>query len=283
MKKNWILAILSVMMPGVLAAVELPRTVTLESGTLKVRLDSRKFCFMNRIEWKGELICVDNPGSHYGTVFNIAGARGFVGSGHTETGYKEEVQSLKILIDGKPVDYLKENTFRGQKIRLNKISKMRDFLVSYELTLANDQIHERVEVTSSADVKLNKMYHFMHPWSTAFTDLYYRRANGAEVFFEFKTDNKFPLREDAPVAAWYNRKDGRGVVTLVFPGEGQKRRIRYVWDTKRYRKDYIVDFVNSTFPKGHKAVYSVKTAFFQQPDSSRWVNDARTLAGQLKE
>ena len=231
MKKNWALILMFFWMLGSHAAVELPQSVTLESGTLKVRLDSRKYCFMNRIEWKNRLVCIDHPGAHYGTVFNIAGTQGFVGSGHTETGYKEEVQSLKILIDGKSVDYLKENTFKGRDIRVNKISKVRDFLVTYELTLANDQIYERVEVTSSADVKLNMMYHFMHPWSTAFTDLYYRRANGTEKTFEFKTDNNFPLYEDAPVAAWYNRNTGEGVVTLVFPGKGQKQRVRYIWDS----------------------------------------------------
>lgn len=270
------------MAAGIQAAAILPQSVTLESGNLKVRLDSRKFCFMNRIEWNNKIFCVDNSGSHYGTVFNIVGAKGFVGSGHIETGHKEQVESLTIMVDGKPVDYLKADAFKGEKIQVVKISQMRDFLVKYELTLADNQIAERSEITSNSDVELNKMYHFMHPWSTAFTDLFYRKANGGEETFEFRTDDKFPLREDAPTVAWYNRKTGDGVVTVVFPGEGQKNRIRLVWDTKRYRKDYIVDFRNSTFPKGHKAVYAVKTAFFSQPDAEKWIADAKAIAIQLE-
>lgn len=103
-----------------------------------------------------------------------------------------------------------------------------------------------------ADATVDRMHHFMHPWSAAFTDLFYRGADGVEAAFEFRTDDGFPLQGDAPVVALHDREGGNGVVML--PGEGQGKCIRLVWDRKCYRMDYVADFRNSFFPEGAQAL-----------------------------
>lgn len=272
--------------PGLFAAesLPLPASVTLESGTIRLRLDGSKFGNLSRISRQGRQLGVDRPESQYGTVVKLRGEKGFVGSGHRETGHTEQVESCRLTVDGREVDFLQATEVKGEVIEFTKVSRLRNFKLIYTLRLAGDIIDERAEISSETAVRLERMYHFMHPWRTAFTDLHVDGGDGESAAFRFRSDNRFPIRAWHPVAAFYNRDNGDGVVTVYTPGEGASARPeRFVWDRKNYRKDYFVDYTDALFPAGHRAAYRAVTGFFTQPDPAVWIETARRLAAELKE
>lgn len=262
-----------------LYAVDLPPSVTVKTGKITIRLDAAKRCFMNRIEYDGRLFGLDTRGAHYGSVLFVKGESGMAGSGHTEAGYGEEVVMLTMMIDGKTVEWAKENNLAGKYFYLHKISKVGHFSIDYVLQIANDVIDERSTITSDADVQLNCLYNFMHPWSLRFTEYYAVMADGKIRQAAFQTNGKFPVYHNAPsLIAIYDPETGDGVVSTVQPGSGQNQLKRYLWDTRYYRKGYFVDFTDKTFPAGHVAVYQARTTFFNEPEKARWVQSARQAA-----
>ena len=98
MKKTLFFLLTLAMISG---SAEPPQSITLESGSVRIRLDAKKRWNVNRIEWKNQQLGVDTPGAHYGIVYKPAGARYPIGTGHDESGFGEEVISLKIFADGK--------------------------------------------------------------------------------------------------------------------------------------------------------------------------------------
>ena len=102
----------------------IPQSITLKSGEVSVRLDGKKRWNMNRIEYQGELLCVDYPHAHYGMVCRPDKWKNGVGSGHDETGFAEQLVSLKIFADGKEVLPQKDITVQGKNIRVEKVSKI---------------------------------------------------------------------------------------------------------------------------------------------------------------
>ena len=51
---------------GLLAAAELPKSVAMACGGIRIRPDARKRWNIDRIEWKDRLVCIDTPGAHCG-------------------------------------------------------------------------------------------------------------------------------------------------------------------------------------------------------------------------
>ena len=277
MKK--IFSVLTTALALMLSAVELPQSVTVKAGNVTIRLDAAKRCFMNRIEYKGRLFGLDNRGAHYGSVFSVKGESGMAGSGHTEAGYGEEVHFLTMMLDGRTIDCSQEINLTGKYFYLHKVSKIGHFTLDYVLQIANDVIDERSTITSDADVQLNCLYNFMHPWHLRFTEYYAVMHDGKIRQAAFKTDGKFPIYSPAPsLIALYDPATGDGVVTTIQPGSGQRSPYRYLWDTRYYRKGYFVDFSGKTFPAGHVAVYQARTTFFNEADKAKWVEAAKTAA-----
>ena len=63
--------------------------------------------------------------------------------------------------------------------------------------------------------------------------------------------------------AMYDPGSGDALLTKVELVEGASAAPkRYIWDRRVYRKDYVVDYLKTVFPAGHKAVYRASTVFF---------------------
>ena len=259
-----------------------PESVMLESGNVRVRLDGRKRWNMNRIEYQGQLLCVDNSHSHYGMTCRPHNFKFGVGSGHDESGFVEEALSVKIYTDGKEVIPQKNVAVKGSKIKVVKNSKILDIDVIYTIVIENDIITEFIDAVASKDMKLHHLYFFMHPWSPRFSDLHIMFDNGTTADVSFKSDNKFVNRKFAPYSAWYDKKSGYGVVTSFKNLKGGKKLMRLIWDRPQYRKDYLCDYFNDRLPAGHKISYQSKTVFFRQQDKTKWISAAEDIYKQIK-
>ena len=255
----------------------IPQSITLESGNIRIRLDGRKRWNMNRIEWKNQLMGIDQTGAHYGTTYQPKGSRYFIGSGHDESGKGEDVISLKIVVDNKEIIPQEKLTIKGKKIEVTKLSKITSLEVKSQFVVENDIIWESTQISSKTPVNIQFLYFFMHPWSTRFDKFHAIFSNGSKLDVTFKSDGKFPNRKFVPAASWYDSKSGLGVVTTIKNIQGQKYPMRFLWDRTNYRKDYLCDYARSTFPAGKVVVYEAKTGFFQEKDNRKWITNAEQI------
>lgn len=237
----------------------LPQSIMLESGNIKVRLDGRKRWNMNRIEYKNELLCVDNPHAHYGMTCRPADFKYAVGSGHEETGFGEKVVSVRFFVDGKEVFPQENIPLCGKKIKVEKVSKILDINVVYDIFIENNIISEFIEIEAEKDMKLHHLYFFMHPWSPRFTEL---KIQDKQI--NFASNDKMVNRKFVEKAAWHDKKSGISVETSFKEIKGAKKMIRFIWDRKQYRKDYLCDYFMSTLPANHLIAYKAQTSFYHK-------------------
>lgn len=261
---------------------DIPQSITLESGNIRIRLDGRKFWNMNRIEWKNHLLGVDQKGAHYGIACQPQGERFFIGSGHDESGKTEKLISLEIFADGEKVTPVDNAVIKGREIQINKVSGITNLLVKTVTVIHGDVIYETAEVSALKPVKINYLYFFMHPWTTRFDKFHAVFANGKKLDVTFKSDNRFPNRNFVPSAAWYDTESGLGAATVLNNIRGKKAPRRFLWDRTNYRKDYLCDFAHSTMEPGTVVIYESKTGFFQQPDPAKWIAEAEVFFEKLE-
>lgn len=237
-----------------------------ECGNIKVRYDIKKAWNLNLIEYKGEMICIDKPGAHYGTVFNFSGV-GFIGSGHVEN-ETEEVQKLEIWIDGteKPFKSLTNDELLKAKkeFKTRRVSKVRDFIITDQVVIKDDLIIETVTIVNEKATQLSFVYNFMSPWDPQMTDYYGVGIDDKVYSGEFTTDGKFKIQKDIKWAAVYNRNDKRGAIEVITEAEQKVgRKWFFFWDKGVYKKGYFRCMSRAKIPEGHKAQYTLIRGFFE--------------------
>ena len=211
---------------------------------------------MNRIEYKNELVCVDNSNAHYGMTCRPIDLKYAVGSGHEETGFGEEVLSVRIFADGKEVIPQKNIPIKSKKIQVEKVSKILAIKVKYIITIENDIIKEFIEGAASKDMQLHHLYFFMHPWSPRFTELHIQNKE-----INFVSNDKFVNRKFAEKAIFYDKISNIQAATSFRKIKGNKKLQRFIWDRKQYRKDYLCDYFMATLPANHVISYEAETVF----------------------
>ncbi|MGN0871134.1 MAG: hypothetical protein ACI4UV_08090 [Victivallales bacterium] len=279
MKKLLMILLLTVVVIPVFA--ELPQSIEMESGKLKVRLDARKKWNINRIEWNGHLCGIDATGAHYGMAYQPYGSRFFIGSGHNESGLSERVMKITFFADGRKIASCNQKIC-GKTVSMEKVSKVEAFTVRYSFSIRDDILSEKTEISADIPVKVNYLYCFMHPWSVRFTQFYALRRDGERVNLTFRSDESFLNRDFLPAAAWYDPASGIGLATVITLDKGSMKAQRFIWDRAGYHKDYLCDFSHADFPAGHVARYTANTGFFQQPDSVKWITEAESLFQKLR-
>lgn len=242
---------------------DIPQSVMLESGNIRVRLDGKKRWNLNRVEYNGELLGKDSPYAHYGMTCRPSDFKYTVGSGHEESGFGETVVSIKFYADDKEVFPESGVPIRGKKIKVEKVSKILSLDVKYNIHLENDIIYEQIEAVSGKDMKLHHLYFFMHPWDPRFSELHIHHPNSTIRKIPFKSDHKFVNRKFVTTAAFYDKKSGIGVVTTYRNLKGGNNMMRFIWDRPQYRKDYLCDYFKSDLPRGQVISYEAETSFYR--------------------
>lgn len=186
-----------------------PESVELAVGDLGLRLESRSFWTLYRIDYKGDRLGVDQWGSHYGNVFSFR-EYGFVGSGHREN-ENERILSLALEVDGKPVER-PAPSIRASAVKLVKRSMVRGLEVTDTLEIADNRITETVHVTCRSPERLGYAFFCMYPWATSFT-LY--RALDEGTGGSFTDSGEFLLNSPARAVALFNPKFNKGVLSIV--------------------------------------------------------------------
>ena len=252
-------------------AVELPpgRSFTVSCGDVTLKFDSRKCWNINRIDYKGTPLTVDNAGSHFGVVASFPDRSGFVGSGHRETGFAEEIRDYIIRIDGREIDpesIADGAELSGSSLLVEKISRLRGLRLFTRIELRDGKLLETYEISAPRETKLKLLYFFMHPWLPEFSSCY--SPESGEV--ELTTSGQFPLRCAAGTVWFHHAGLGMGVVSRLTEAPEPEKILRMVWDVKNYRKDYVRDCYNSVLPAGAVRRYAMTTEFRVVPDRAAW-------------
>jgi hypothetical protein len=248
---------------ALVCAADIPQSVMLEAGNVRVRLDGKKRWNINRIEYQNEQLGTDLPNAHYGMTCRPHDFKYAVGSGHEETGYGEEVVSVKFYADGAEVQPKQGVAVRGKKLQVVKVSNILSLKVKYTIRIENDIIYEHIEAVSDKDMKLHHLYFFMHPWSPRITTLNIHAAKDTIKSLTFKSDHKFVQRAFVETAAFYDANAGIGAITTYRNVKGGKKMMRIIWDRPQYRKDYLCDYFMSDLPGGHVIAYEAETSFYR--------------------
>jgi len=282
MKKIFVL--LALLSFSVLFAVDLPRSISAKCGNVELRFDARKFWNINSIIYKGEHMTTDFTGSHYGMTYTVPGLKGFIGSGHTETGVSEVVKSLRFVIDGKetvPAEKLPE----GKTLHMEKHSIIGNFDVIYTLIVKDDVIKEITRIKVLKTTTLSVIYCFMHPWVTDFDPFYAFGGKEPEIRQNMDSKDRWYMgHKNYPVIALFNSKTGSAVASEVWfntPNDPSFHTGRILRDCSVYRKDYFVPFCNTTLVKGFKAEVAAETRFFKTT-SDNFIKDAEKVFPPVK-
>jgi len=252
-----------------------PAEIIADVGDLQIRFESRSFWTLYRIDYKGDRICLDRFGSHYGSVASFPGV-GFIGSGHTEN-ENEEVVDLKLLVDGELVDRPAAK-LTCQDIRLQKRSRIRNLLLTTEITAKDNRIIEDVKLSAAKPTAVNLIYHFMHPWTFTATEYLAESLDGTRVEGTFTGDKGQKIDKATRWSAIYDAPIEKCAVTYVLDALADDDwRTRY-WDVPGvYRKHYLATFLNKTVPAGREFRYRVVTVPFESA-TQRWKGTAARVA-----
>lgn len=257
-----------------------PKEILADVGDLQIRFESRSFWTLYRIDYQGKRLCKDYFGSHYGTVVSFPGV-GFIGTGHTENA-NEEVLALALEVDDKPVEK-PDGSYKCERICLKKQSKIRDLRFKHTITIADNRIVEDVVMTADQPTKVDRIYHFMHPWVETCTEFLAELPDGTKVEGTFVGDGKMKVDKPTKCSAIFDPTTSMGGVTCVLAvPEGRDWRTWY-WDRPpSYRKHYMNTFQNDTVPAGEEFHYRIITAPFAAKQEE-WKKEAEKVANRCQE
>lgn len=257
-----------------------PAEILATCGDIAVRLESRSFWTLYRIDYRGDRLGVDTFGSHYGSVANVKGT-GFIGSGHTENGESEQVDAVELLVDGVPQP-TPAGAYTANTVVLRKRSRLRALQLRSTVAVTSSHIDEEVALQAEEPTELNLLYHFMHPWVTAMNDFAALGQDGTITQGTFSGDRGMKIAAPVRWSAVYSRSLGKGAVTLVLEAPaGHPWEVCY-WDVPdRYRKHYLKTFANAAVPVGPVFRYRVVTIPFTAPPDG-WLATAAERADGFK-
>jgi len=263
---------------------DMPASIPVRCGNLAVRFEGAKFWTLNRIEYKGTLLCIDYPGSHYGSVVKFPGI-GFIGTGHREN-EDEKVLALRCFVDGEQVEAQAVAAQDAVKtFRIERETMIRDLLFTNAIEVRNDRIYESVALKSAKEVPVDLIYNFMHPWTTEARYFLAGTDDGDEQKGAFTDSKEYMVNAEMDWSAVYAPSLGKGIVSrlLAKPDAGGAETL--LWDVpNRYRKFYLRSFATEyeSIPAGFEGEYKLVTGFFEA-DKEGWEQAARELAEELQQ
>lgn len=252
---------------GLTEVMKLP-PITLESGDLSLHILPARAWTYDEIRYQGNALT--NPGSHSGLVFNL-GAGKFVGSGHTEGG-REQVQSVSLTVDGKPVNYSGGGTVKGDVVELTKESNLVGTHLKSVLRLKNGVLECEHDLKVNDEIMLDQIYAFMFQWTTQTTQWMARNTKDVLREGDFSSaDKKWELLDNVQWTSIYNPVHQVAALTIFPDGSQQGENIRHgYWNVHAsYHKQYYQPVSKRALPKDSTYHWQAKLVLVPA-EEGRW-------------
>ena len=254
--------------------------IVVNVGALQIRFDKLTYWNISGIYYREKNIGIDAAGTYYGTVGNFP-KLGFIGSGHRTKLYHEELNSLKITVDGKTISKPAAH-YNCSNFQLERRSSIQGIDFISKTTIADGAIFESITFSSEQAVVLNYIYLGMHPWVTSFSD-YTTLESKPVIKGKFSGDLKRKINRQIRASAVYNRTLKVGVVTYILnKSPNINWKIQY-WDVnKRYRKFYCEVLSKKTLRPYQKYNIEIVTVPFSA-SAKNWQQQAQDTLNYLKQ
>lgn len=269
----------------------MPNALTASLGDLRVKINADDLLWScNGIDYKGTVMGMD--GSVYITVATIKNV-GHFGSAHflevpgkPNEIEKEPIESLKMILDGKPIDKPSSPAeINGKVFRIERQSKIRDLDVDSTVEWRDNKAIEFVHIHANKDVELNQIYTLSFPWSPNMKEFMFGLADGTKKTGTFLPDDKKAGEGLEKTANWFATYDPEtrkgGVAFLAQRPTDVETWFQYTDAPKIYRKLRMMCFVNQTMPKDFDGKWALLVGFFES-DSADWKAAAEKCLADLK-
>lgn len=218
-----------------------------------VLFEARPAWTIRRIDFDGQTVA--RPTGWYGTVMVPKGGRWW-GTGHAEGG-AEVVHSLRLTVDGQDRPIGPDSTSEGKEITLTKESTIWKFRAHVEVTITDDHIYERTQLTPIEDCELALMYYYMHCFVPSTTTWAAGLPDGRFETGPLDHNKGFSVNKDVRWLAQYEPDLGVSILCYTPKVVTGERSMSKIWNQPHYHKYYIQQNQGQAFEKGQKLDYSV--------------------------
>lgn len=256
--------------------------ITVISGDVGLLLRRGTQWTPGRLDYLGKPMTTER--SAYGTVFKFPGV-GFIGTGHFEN-EPEDLQSVRFFVEDEEVVTPTE-TLAAKTFRFERDSIIRGISLQNTIELKDNRIYETATVSSTDEVPLDLVYHFMHAWVPEMTHFAAGQSGQSardEGVFETtpETVGKFYVNAHVDWVAVFHAPSGRFAVSRLITSPEAAQETTQLWNRPpTYRKYYSRSFFNRSLPAGFRGTWKMVTGFGESPLDS-WQAATERLASELE-
>ena len=224
-----------------------------KTGRYTVLFEARPAWTIRRIDFDGQTVA--SPSGWYGTVMVPKGGRWW-GTGHAEGG-AEVVHSLKLSVDEQDRPLVPGEAVEGKRITLIKESTIWRFKAHVEVTVTDDHLYERTQLTAIEACELSLMYYYMHCFVPSTTAWAAGLPDGTIETGALDHNKGFSVNKDVRWLAQYDPSLALSILCYCPKVVAGNRSMSKIWNQPHYHKYYIQQNQGQAFEKGQKLDYSV--------------------------
>lgn len=266
-----------------------PKEVVVTVGDIRTRIDGPKLWTMSGIDYQNTVMATAD--SAYGTVITIRGV-GHLGTAHFidvpgKPGEveKEDVTSLKFLVDGKPVtEFTPQMNLTGTSFRMDRTSKIRDLDLESSVSIRDGVLIETAHLRAKKAIDLQMTYPLMYAWNPKAAFYMFGDENGMQKQGVFRKEGQSdePPEKTARWMAVFNPASGKGSVCYLLkrPTDADAW-LQWTDAPAAYRKLRIMSFVEKVMPAGFDGTYQAVVGFFSATEQD-WEKATLAKVAELK-
>jgi hypothetical protein len=261
-----------------------PASLTARVGDVLVRIDGPKLWTLSRIEWKSQLLGIED--SAYGTVIGIRDV-GWIGTAHFEV-EPEQVTHIQFFVNDQSIKVTADEiSVGGNKFRMERRSRIRSFELQSALEVRDELIFETLRLRTDQAVDLKTIYPFMYAWNASATDYMFGADDGSRIAGQFlpppRQTPRHIIEKSVRWASVYDSVSRTGSVSRILALPDQvEASFQFADAPEIYRKLYLMCFTDETVPAEFHGTFGIVTGFFSsQPE--HWQDKAAARARELSE
>jgi hypothetical protein len=266
-----------------------PQKVVVTVGDLRTRIDGPKLWTLSGIDYQGAVMATEE--SAYGSVLIIRNV-GHLGTAHFldvpgKPGEveKEQVTSLRFLVDGQPVaKFAPTMNLVGKSFRMERKSTIRSIELESSVAIADDVLVETASFRATGPIDLRVAYPWMYALSAEAKNYVFGDDEGIRQRGTFLLEGKTVSQviRNANWMAVFDPASGKGSVCCFLKHPPATEGSFLLIDAPGvYRKVAGYTLVDTVVRDGFTGTYQAGVGFFNATESD-WEERARRRVAEVK-
>ena len=237
------------------------KLVLVQGGNVAVQFNPAKEQCMIDAYWNGKPVLTGPTGF---ALSYKEPKGGWVGTQRTHNGMSEKLVKFTVKVDGKEIAS-PEGKITGNVAECERIVAIRDVKVVYQIKCEGDKLTETVSYTSSKDVTLGTIYHYV-PWNKRFTEYACTNRYGEVRKDKFTKANKF-LFSDVIMLMVIGDPQAQEAGVLKVKSGSMKYSLQYLKDSWDAPVVGLIEAQNLKLPAGKTITYRFEIDFVKAPSA----------------